>query len=259
MKKGKTAAIFIGHGSPMSAISDNIYGQAWKKLGHSLPKPKAILVISAHWNIDEVAVSNVLEPRQIYDFYGFPEELYNIKYSPVGSPDLAARVVELLTPLTEVKINNEWGIDHGAWIPLHSLFPQADLPVVQLSLDYSKSPEFHYQVGKTLRILREEGIMIIGSGDIVHNLSVIEYEENAAPYDWAKSFEEKVISLIAKKDHKALIDYLNISPESKLAIPTPEHYLPLLYILGLQDDDELNYFVSGIAHGSISMTSFILN
>ena len=259
MTKIKTPAIFVGHGSPMSALMGNIYGQAWQNLGKQLIKPKAILVISAHWNIKETAVSSLLETKQIYDFYGFPEELYNIKYTPLGSPELAQKIIELLSPIVDVKINNEWGVDHGAWIPLKSFFPKADTPVIQLSLDYSKSAKFHYEIGKALKPLREQGVLIIGSGDMVHNLGQIEYNEDAAPYTWAKKFEKSIINCITNKEHGPLIDYQNLSPEAKLAIPTAEHYLPLLYILALQEnDDELNYFVNSIAHGSISMTSFIL-
>jgi 4,5-DOPA dioxygenase extradiol len=260
MGKVKMPTIFVGHGSPMSALPHNIYGEAWRNLGLKLNKPKAILLISAHWTIDETAVSDVLKPQQIYDFYNFPEELYAIKYTPPGSPELAKQVIKILSPILEVKINNDWGIDHGAWIPLRSFFPEADVPVVQLSLDYSQPADIHYRIGQALRPLRKQGILIIGSGDIVHNLGRIKPDEKAEPYVWAKKFEERVLQHIAKKEHKFLIDYNNIGSEANLAIPTSEHYLPLLYILGLQDgDDQIDYFVEGTAYGSISMTSFMVH
>ena len=259
MKKEKMPAIFIGHGSPMTAISDNRYHQAWQDLGLQIIKPKAILMISAHWNINKTAVSDLLEPRQIYDFYGFPEKLYTIRYSPSGSPELAQRVINILSPLLKIETDNGWGIDHGAWVPLSVIFPSADIPVVQLSLDYSRSAEFHYQIGRALKPLREEGVLIIGSGDMVHNLGLMEYDEEAKPFAWATDFEEKILQCIAENEHGLLIDYLKLDPKSKLAVPTPEHYLPLLYILALKEDDEkIEYLVKGITHGSISMTSFRL-
>ncbi|MFZ4648422.1 MAG: 4,5-DOPA dioxygenase extradiol [Patescibacteria group bacterium] len=255
----KIPAIFVGHGSPMTALDDNKYRQSWQTLGEKLEKPKSILVISAHWYINETAVSTLFQPKQIFDFYGFPEELYSLQYNPVGSPELAAEVIKMLTPIVEVKINNEWGIDHGAWVPLNSLFPGAKVPVVQLSIDYSLSPERHYQIGEALRPLREQGIMIIGSGDIVHNLGLIEDKEDATPFPWAQDFENKVLKSIESGEHEPLINYSHLGVDSKLAIPTPEHYLPLLYILALQEKDKkVTYFAKGIAHGSISMTSFIV-
>ena len=259
MSKVKTPAIFIGHGSPMSAMENNAYGLKWKAFGKTLEKPKAILVISAHWNINEAAISDVKNPKQIYDFYGFPDELYALKYEPIGSSELALQVKKALDPIVDVKINNEWGIDHGAWIPLTSIFPKADIPVVELSLNYKKSSQFHYELGKLLRPLREQGVMIIGSGDIVHNLGEIDWEQDAEPFSWAKKFEQDVLELIKKREHESLINFSKSMPEAEFAVPTPEHFLPLLCILGLQeDDDELEYFVEGIAHGSISMTSFVL-
>lgn len=254
----KMPVVFIGHGSPMSVLPENKYNKAWKKLGQELPKPKAILVISAHWNIDSTSVSDRLEPKQIYDFYGFPDELYKINYKPVGSAELADEIIENIHEIADININNDWGIDHGAWVPLSALFPKADIPVMQLSLDYAKPAEFHYNLGKSLSFLREQGVLIIGSGDIVHNLGILDFDEDAKPFDWAENFEEEVIKHISNKNHSTLINYQEIN-HNRLAIPTPEHYLPLLYILGLQDeDDKLEYFVKDIAHGSISMTSFIL-
>lgn len=251
--------IFVGHGSPMSALANNHYSQAWKELGKTLIKPRAILVISAHWYIEETAVSDISEPKQIYDFYGFPDELYNLKYNPVGSRELAQEIIKILEPLTSVKINNDWGVDHGAWIPLLSFFPDADVPVVQLSLDLTKTSDEHYRIGQALKKLRNQDILIVASGDMVHNLGLIKYQEDSEPYDWAQSFEDKLIKLISSDDHKKLINYQDLGPEANLAIPTPDHYWPLLYALGLKESDEkVEYFVKGIAYGSVSMTSFII-
>ncbi len=259
MKKTKTPAFFVGHGSPMSASLNNPFGKKWREFGKTLAKPKAILMISAHWNLEKTAVCDLKNPEQVYDFYGFPQWLYELKYPAKGSPELAAQVQKILAPLVEVQIDNEWGIDHGAWIPLASIFPEADVPVLQLSLDSTKSAQFHYELGKVLRPLREQGVMIIGSGDIVHNLGELEFEENAKPFVWAENFEKNALQAIEARNHQALINYFDLDPQANLAVPTPEHYLPLLCILGLQEaDDQLEYFAHGIAHGSISMTSFVL-
>jgi 4,5-DOPA dioxygenase extradiol len=259
MTKEKSPAIFIGHGSPMSAMPDDSFGKKWREFGKTLKKPKAILVISAHWNIEVTAVSDLKNPNQINDFYGFPQELYALKYEAKGSVELANDVRKILAPIVSVEINNEWGIDHGAWIPLASIFPEADVPVVQLSLDHFKSAQQHYDIAKALKPLREQGVMIIGSGDIVHNLREIDFNEKAQPFAWAEDFEKKVLAAIEKRDHQSLINFDELGEFAKLAIPTPEHFLPLLYVLALQeDDDKLEYFIQGIAHGSISMTSFVL-
>ena len=243
----------------MSAEIDNYYGKQWREFGKKLTKPKAILVISAHWNIEKTAVSDLKNPKQIYDFYGFPQWLYDLKYPAKGSPELALQIKNLLAPLVQVQIDNEWGIDHGAWIPLASFFPAGDVPVLQLSLDSTKPTEFHYALGKMLRPLRDQEVLIIGSGDIVHNLRELEFEENAKPFPWAENFEKKVLQAIDGRNHKALIDYASFDSKASLAVPTAEHFLPLLYVLALQeDDDQLEYFVEGIAHGSISMMSFVL-
>lgn len=252
-------AIFIGHGSPTNANEDNVYTRAWKNLGASLPRPKVILCISAHWNSEKTLISNSLAPKQIYDFYGFPEELYNLKYPAAGSPDLARQVKELLAPVTAVEYDNNWGIDHGAWVPLSLIFPEADIPVVQLSLAYTKEASFHYALGQALRPLREQGVLIMGSGNIVHNLGRVEFGETVAPYDWATEFDELVAKLVRAKDYDKLINFNDLGMAARLAIPTPEHYLPLLYILGLQTDGEkLNSLAEGIAYKSISMRSYLL-
>jgi len=259
MSKFIMPAIFVGHGSPTNANEDNAYTRSWKKIGSDLPRPKAILCISAHWNSEKTLISNLKDPRQIYDFYGFPEELYDLKYPAAGSPELAKQVKELLAPICEVEYDNNWGLDHGAWVPLSRIFPQADIPVVQLSLDYTKEASFHYALGQALRPLREQGVLIIGSGNIVHNLGRVEFGETVTPYDWATEFDELVAKLIESKDYDKLINFNDLGAAARLAIPTPEHYLPLLYILGLQTDAEkLNSFAEGIAYKSISMRSYWL-
>jgi 4,5-DOPA dioxygenase extradiol len=251
-------AIFIGHGSPTNAIEDNVYTRAWQKLGKTLPKPKAILCISAHWFTDKTVVSNAEYPQQIYDFYGFPEELYQINYPVTGSLELAKTIKELLTPLTTIEYDNSWGVDHGTWVPLKNIFPEADVPVVQLSINYNKPAEFHYLLGQALKPLRKQGVMIIGSGNIVHNLGLISFEDTEA-YSWATDFDNLIFKLLNKHDYNQLVDFKSLGKEASLAIPTPDHYLPLLYFLGLQEDNEnLTSFIDGIVYKSISMRSLIL-
>lgn len=251
-------AIFIGHGSPMNAVEDNVYTRAWQKLGKDLPKPKAILCISAHWFTDKTVISNVEYPQQIYDFYGFPEELYQINYPVTGSPELAKTVKELLTPLTTIEYDNSWGIDHGTWVPLKNIFPEADVPVVQLSINYNESAEFHYLLGQALKPLRKQGVMIICSGNIVHNLGLINFEDMKA-YSWATDFDNLIFKLLKEHDYNQIVNFKSLGKEYNLAIPTPDHYLPLLYFLGLQEDTEkLTSFIDGIVYKSISMRSLIL-
>lgn len=258
MKKTIMPAVFIGHGSPTNALESNKYTKAWQDLGKELPKPKAILCLSAHWCIEETVISNIEQPQLIYDFYGFPDELYNVKYPVKGSLELAKRVKDLLTPLVNVEYNNDWGVDHGAWVPIKWLFPEADVPVVQLSINYNQTARFHYQIGKALGALREEGVLIIASGNIVHNLNTISFDDEE-PYLWAIESDKLMAELIDSKQHKKLLDFRNLGEAADLAIPTPDHYLPLLYILGMQRDKEkMNSFAEGIVYKSISMRSYLL-
>ena len=251
-------AIFIGHGSPINAIESNEYTKAWQLLGQELPKPKAILCLSAHWCIEETVISNLEQPQLIYDFYGFPDELYKIKYPVIGSPELAKQVKELLAPIVTVEYNNDWGIDHGAWVPLKWLFPEAEVPVVQLSINYNQTARFHYQIGKALGVLREQGVLIMASGNIVHNLNTISFDDEE-PYSWAIESDKIMADLIEAKQHKKLLDFRNLGEAVNLAIPTPDHYLPLLYILGLQKEKEkMISFAEGVAYKSISMRSYLL-
>lgn len=258
MKKAIMPAIFIGHGSPTNALESNEYTSAWQSLGQQLPRPKAILCLSAHWCIEETVISNLEQPQLIYDFYGFPDELYKVKYPVSGSPELAKQVKELLAPLVSVEYNNDWGIDHGTWVPLKWLFPEADVPVVQLSINYNQTARFHYEIGKALGTLRDQGILIIASGNIVHNLNTIGFD-NEEPYPWAIESDKIIADLIENKQHKKLLDFRNLGEAVNLAIPTPDHYLPLLYILGLKRDKEkMISFAEGIAYKSISMRSYLL-
>lgn len=251
-------ALFIGHGSPLNALTNNRYSQAWRRIGRALPRPKAILVISAHWYVPRVAVTAMDEPKTIHDFGGFPQALFDFQYPAPGSPALAARVRDVLQPL-KVNFDQSWGLDHGAWSVLAHLFPQADVPVVQLSIDRSRPHRFHYDLGKQLAPLRDEEVLILGSGNVVHNLSAINWRASAAAYDWAARFEQAVKDRLRRRDHGPLVEYERLDPEALRSVPTPEHYLPLLYIAGLQQDDETALFpVEGIDMGAVSMLAFAI-
>jgi 4,5-DOPA dioxygenase extradiol len=229
------------------------YAHIWRGLASGLPQPKAVLMVTAHWYVDGLAVTAMNTPRTIHDFYGFPEELYQIRYPAPGSPWLARRIADLLSPLTVIE-DQDWGLDHGAWsVPRH-LIPDADVPVVQLSVDRTRPPGFHFELGLRLRDLRDEGILVAGSGDVVHNLRAAIFADDAAPYDWAPRFNEFVKSAIAGGRRRDLIDYSNLGGDARRAIPTPDHYLPLLYVLGAAfDDEEPAFFSDEVALASISM------
>lgn len=249
----KMPALFIGHGSPMNAIEANEFSKSWAEIGKRLPNPKAILCISAHWETFGTRVTAMDRPKTIHDFYGFPAELYQQRYSAPGSPELANSILQVVEN-TEVNLDFEWGLDHGTWSVLNRLFPQADVPVVQLSLDRNKSPEQHYQLGKELALFRDQGILIIGSGNMVHHLGLMTWEDTA--FDWAAEFDDVLKGLILSKDHESIVNYSNLGKNTKLAIPTNEHFLPLLYVLALQQEsDQLNFFAEKVTFGSISMRS----
>jgi 4,5-DOPA dioxygenase extradiol len=249
----KMPALFVGHGSPMNAMEDNEFSRAWIEAGKSLPKPKAILCISAHWETVGTQVTAMEQPKTIYDFYGFPQPLYEIQYPAQGSPDLA-RLVQETVRKTQVGPDFEWGLDHGAWSVLCRMFPDVDVPVIQLSLDHTKEPVFHYELGKELKALRDKGVLIIGSGNIVHNLRVVAWQDKA--YDWALEFDERMKQLILSGDHDSIIHYPRFGQAAHLAVPTNEHYLPLLYVLALQDKgDDIAFFADKVTMGSISMRS----
>ena len=247
--------IFFGHGSPMNTLARNAYTEAWRRLGTAVPAPRAILAISAHWFTRGTAVTAMTEPKTIHDFGGFPQALFDIRYAARGDPALAMRVRELLAPVA-VSLDQSWGLDHGTWSVLAHAFPDADVPVVQLSMDGSKSPQFHYDIGKQLAPLRDEGVLIIGSGNVVHNLMLMRREASFPAYDWAQRFNERVRAALAGGEHQALIDYQRWGEDARLAVPTPEHYLPLLYIAALQAKDEaMTFAVDGYEAGSLGMLS----
>ncbi len=246
-------ALFIGHGSPMNAIEDSEYSRAWAAVARSLPKPKAILCVSAHWQTDGTRVTAMEQPRTIHDFYGFPPELYAKRYPAPGSPEFARLAVETLKG-SHARPDSEWGLDHGAWAVLCQMYPKANVPVVQLSLDQRKPPAAHYDLGRELRALRRKGVLILGSGNIVHNLREVVWEDKA--HDWALEFDARMKDLILSGDHKAIIDYSKLGLSARLSVPTLDHYLPLLYVLGAQDKgDKVSFFADKVTLGSMSMRS----
>jgi len=248
--------IFFGHGNPMNALYRNDWTENWAKIGREIPRPAAVLCISAHWFIPEIAVTVMEKPRTIHDFGGFPQNLFEVQYPAPGAPELANRVQQLLAPI-EVKSDKRWGLDHGTWSVLAHVFPEADIPVVQLSIDENQPAEFHYGLAKRLAPLREEGILIIGSGNLVHNLHTYAWGRHVPePLDWALRFERAAREMILSGNHEPLIDYELLGKDALLSAPTPEHYLPLLYILALQKEDEkVSFPVEGFDGGSISMLS----
>jgi 4,5-DOPA dioxygenase extradiol len=248
--------IFLGHGNPMNALQINDYTKAWAHIGTESPRPKAVLSISAHWYIPQTAVTAMSAPRTIHDFGGFPQDLYNITYPAPGDPALANRIRALLSPHS-VDLDEQWGLDHGTWSVLRHIYPRANVPVVQLSIDLTKPAAFHYEIGKMLAPLREEGFLIIGSGNLVHNLRAYDWSRRLAePFDWAVRFEERVRELLLAADDNPLINYRTLGNDAMLSIPTPDHYLPLLYVIACRKEGEkLSFPVKGIDGGSISMLS----
>lgn len=247
-------AIFFGHGNPMNALQQNAWTEGWAELGRSIPRPKAVLCISAHWYVPETAVTAMTQPRTIHDFGGFPPELFQVEYPAPGDPALARRVQALLAPLP-VRLDEQWGLDHGTWAVLCHVFPQADVPLVQLSLDASKPAAFHYALGKQLAPLRAEGVLIVGSGNLVHNLRAYAWgQPSVGAYDWAARFEQQARALMLADDVAPLIQYEQLGRDALLSIPTPEHYLPLLYVLALrQPGEDISFPSEGMDGGSISM------
>ncbi len=250
-------ALFIGHGSPMNALQDNDLTRSWTALGEKLPRPRAILCISAHWETKGVLITSAKSPRIIHDFYGFPQALYEVSYPAPGDPALAKALEARLANFRARADLDGWGLDHGAWSVLKFLYPQADVPVLQLSLDLRRSPAEHYEIGKALAGLRDEGVLILGSGNIVHNLRLFD-PRSLDPYPWATAFDAEVARRIKARDHAGLIDYLAMGPEAVLAVPEPDHYLPLLYVLATQGPDEVALVFNEAIVGSLSMTSAAL-
>ena len=247
-------AIFFGHGNPMNAVASNGYTDAWRRIGRETPRPKAILSISAHWFVPETGVTISTAPRTIHDFSGFPPELYQVQYPAPGDPALARRVQKLLSPL-EVTLDNSWGLDHGTWSVLRHVYPPADVPIVQLSIDETKPALFHFEIGRKLAPLRQEGILIVGSGNLVHNLHTYAWGRHPRePYDWAVRFETEAKGMMLAGELKPLVEYETLGRDATLSIPTPDHYLPLLYVLAARQQGDLVRFpVEGVDGGSISM------
>lgn len=247
-------AIFFGHGNPMNALSRNAYTDGWAVIGRSTPRPKAVLAVSAHWYIPACALTVSPAPRTIHDFGGFPQELYEVEYPAPGSPELARHVKDLLDPVP-AGLDESWGLDHGTWAVLTHVFSGADIPVVQLSIDETQPPQFHYEIGKRLASLREEGVLVIGSGNLVHNLHAYAWGAHGVqPFDWAVRFEDHVKELLLEGRDAQLVAYEKLGHDALLSIPTPDHYLPLLYLLGLRrKSDRINFPVQGVDGGSVSM------
>jgi 4,5-DOPA dioxygenase extradiol len=251
-------AVFFGHGSPMNALEHNRYSAAWRALGLSLPKPRAVLAVSAHWYTPGTLVTADERPKTVHDFYGFPKALFDVQYPAPGDPKLAARLGEVLAPV-QPRSARTWGLDHGTWSVLVHVYPDADIPVVQLSIDATQPAQFHYDLGRKLALLRDEGVLVAGFGNIVHNLQAMRRTPDAAPFDWAARFEDGVRKALVGRDHDALVDWERFGEDARLSVPTPEHYLPLLYVAGTQRESEkVSIAVDGIDLGSISMLTAVV-
>lgn len=250
---------FFGHGSPMNAIEENEFSKEWERIGRSLPRPNAILCISAHWLTRGTLVTAMQKPRTIHDFGGFPRELFAVDYPAPGSPELARETVALIHD-TPVGLDEEWGLDHGCWSVVKHLYPNADVPVIQMSIDYHQPAQYHYDLARQLAALRKKGILIIGSGNMVHNLGMVAWDKMNEPdyaYDWATEANDKMKKLITEYNHQPLIRFKEQGKAFDLAIPTPDHYFPILYALALQDKKEgLHFFNDKAVMGSLTMTSF---
>ncbi len=250
--------LFIGHGSPMNGIEDNNFSQQWKKQVEHLPTPKAVLVISAHWLTRGTYITAMEQPKTIHDFGGFPQELFDVQYKAPGSPLVAEQTKNLITS-TSVGLDHEWGLDHGTWTVVRHMYPNAYVPVLQLSIDYNQPAQYHYELAKQLKELRKMGVLIIGSGNMVHNLGKVAWNKLNEPnygYDWAIEAHELFKKLVQEKNHQSLIDYQKLGSSVALAIPTPDHYYPLIYTLGVSDEkDNIALFNDELVGGSLNMTS----
>jgi len=250
--------LFVGHGSPMNGIEDTEFSRRWTQMAKEIPTPKAVLVVSAHWFTKGTKITAMDFPKTIHDFGGFPQELFNVQYPAPGNPALANETLELLHS-AHVELDHDWGLDHGAWTVVRHMYPDASVPVLQLSIDYTKGPQYHYDLAKELYALRKKGVLILGSGNMVHNLRMVAWDKLNDPeygYDWAKNINDTFKSLIQDGDHKPLINYSSLGRDALLAIPTPEHYLPLMYTLGVKGtNDEVSFFNDKAVGGSLTMTS----
>lgn len=254
--KTKMPMIFAGHGSPMNAIENNEYTKNWERIGKELPKPKKILSISAHWATNGSKIGDQEDPKQIYDMYGFPQQLYDLKYHVSGDNKLAEKVISLSDNI--ISADDSWGIDHGSWAVLCKIYPEANIPVVQLSVDMGATMQEHFELGRKLKQLREEGVLIFASGDIVHNLRMVDWS-NDSGYAWADSFDNYIIDRVLGKDFKSVINYTDRGEEAIYSVPTVEHFVPLLYVLGAVDaEDDIQVFNDSRSLGSISMTGFVI-
>ncbi len=250
--------LFIGHGSPMNGIEDTEFSRRWTQMAKEIPTPAAVLVVSAHWFTKGTQITAMDFPKTIHDFGGFPQELFDVQYKAPGNPVLAKETANLLHS-ANVTLDHDWGLDHGTWTVVRHMYPEANIPVLQLSIDYTKGPQYHYDLAKELYALRRKGVLIIGSGNMVHNLRMVAWNKLNDPgyaYDWAKQMNDKFKELIQTGDHKPLINYTSLGREAMLAIPTPEHYLPLMYTLGLKTNKEdVSFFNDKAVGGSLTMTS----
>lgn len=256
-KTTRMPVLFLGHGNPMNAIAENEFVQGFRDLSETIPTPSAILCVSAHWETRGTYITAVEKPKTIHDFGGFPQELFDVQYPAPGSPELANKTKSLITK-NSVALDYNWGLDHGAWTVIKHLYPKANIPIVQLSLDYYQNPQQHYDLAKELKPLRDKGVLIIGSGNIVHNLSLTNWRrlDETIGYDWAIEANEGIKELILKNDYQALINYKNLGKAVQLSIPTPEHFLPLLYALALKEEKEqITILNDKLLAGSLSMTS----
>lgn len=257
----KMPVLFVGHGSPMNAIEENEFSAGWRKLGETLPKPSMILCVSAHWETDGTFVTAVPKPETIHDFYGFPKELFAVQYPAPGSPEMAKEISSEIKS-TDVGLDEQWGLDHGAWSVIKHIYPDADVPVVQFSIDRRKDPNYHFELAKELAFLRRKGVLIVGSGNMIHNLRVIAWNkmnESEYGYDWAHEADFKLKNIINSGDFKSLTDYSKHGSEMEMAVPTPEHFIPMLYTLGLKEKNEqISWFNDKLVLGSISMSSLLI-
>ena len=247
-------AIFFGHGNPLNALQQNDWTKAWSTIGKTIPRPRAIVCISAHWYLPATLVTAMDQPRTIHDFGGFPRELYQVQYRASGAPELAVTLRDKLAPLS-VGLDHSWGLDHGTWSVLTHVYPEADVPVIQLSIDETQPAAFHFELGQRLTSLRDEEVLVMGSGNVVHNLHAYAWGRHSPePYDWAVRFEESAKELMLAGEFGPLVDYENLGRDAVWSIPTPDHYLPLLYVLGTKRDDEaITFPVQGVDGGSVSM------
>jgi 4,5-DOPA dioxygenase extradiol len=253
--------LFVGHGSPMNAIEDNQFSREWRRLGQTLPQPSAILCISAHWETRGTMVTAMEKPRTIHDFGGFPKALFDVQYPAPGHPELARETSKTIVS-SPVGLDEQWGLDHGAWSVIRPMFPEAKIPVFQMSLDYMKTPQQQYELARELAFLRKKGVLILASGNMVHNLRMVAWDRMNDPnfgFDWAREANEKMKELIVNSDHQSLIRYQSLGKSIQLAVPTPDHFLPLLYALALREKDEpVAFFNDQAVMGSLTMTSLII-